>query len=222
MANKLPNEDALLQQLNTEKVIIPSDTWNLIYSNVEDGLSIIRLLITFYLDQNQTIPVDEIKKIVTHIGDISSVFRKLINPQIIKTEDKGFIKIREENKSLHPIIRNMFSHYICNDVQSVNFILGDHLDENRPLDAAAGRLVLERVQSMQAFLVKLKMNTETFEERIRNQITLPLVYLNNIRDNLSPEDRAKIDRCIAALEEIHSMLQKKQSLPNTPIVDKTK
>ncbi len=209
MANKHPKEQELFSTLSQEKIALSSEVWYLIYSNIEDQISIIRLILALYLDRETPVPIDEIRKIFSHINEVSSVFRKLINPEIIKTEDKHFIKIKQENQTLHPIIKELFGHYIANDVQAMNFILGDHLDDKRSLDAAICQRILGYLQSMEEFLAKLKMNTETFEERIRNQLTLPIVYLQNMKPNLSDTDKIKIDKCLSSLHEIVNLLKNK-------------
>ena len=209
MANKLPNEAELFAELSSQKIVLSADMWNLIYSNIEDNLTIIRLLMTFHLDESTAVPVDELKKITQHITDVSLVFRKLINPQIIKTEDKGFVKIKEESQQLHPIIKEMFSHYIGNDVQSVNFIIGDLIDDGKPLDRETSGRIFKHINDMEDFLEKLKASTETFEERIKNKLSLPLVYLENFRNSLNEADQTKLDKCIASLQEIQEMIKSK-------------
>ena len=166
MANKLPNEEELLKKLSEDKVVLTTEVWNLIYSNVEDNLSVVKLLLALYLDQNQNVPSSEIKKIADCMTDVSMVFRKLINPQLIKDEDRGFIKIKEENKILHPIIKNMFGHYIGNDVQAINFMIGDFSEDNGLEKDTSGK-ILERIASMEEFLLKLKSNMEAFQSGLK-------------------------------------------------------
>jgi hypothetical protein len=160
MANKLSNEKALLEQLKSEKVVLSPAIWNLIYSNIEDNLSIIRLLMTFHLDHEYKVPLGEIKKIVEYIKDVSVIFRKLTNPKAITAEDEAFMKVKEETQKLHPIIKEMFSHYIANDVQSINFILGDCMDDQKDLDASTCAKIFQHIDSMEEFLKMLKSNTE--------------------------------------------------------------
>ena len=210
MANKLPNEKELLEQLSREKVAVPSDMWNIIYSSIEDGILIIKLIVSLYQEQNKDIPVDEAKKILTHIQDISAVFRKLLNPQIIKTEDKGFMKIKSESKQLNPIIRDMVTHYIGNDIQALNFMIGDTIDDGIGLGQEMCEKIMRHITDMEEFLVKLKLNTETTEEKIRNRLTLPLVYLRSLRESMDDSGKEKIDKCLDSLKEINGMLEKKK------------
>lgn len=210
MANKLPNEKELLEQLSREKVAVPSDMWNIIYSSIEDGILIIKLIVSLYQEQNKDIPVDEAKKILTHIQDISAVFRKLLNPQIIKTEDKGFMKIKSESKQLNPIIRDMVTHYIGNDIQALNFMIGDTIDDGIGLGQEMCEKIMRHITDMEEFLVKLKLSTETTEEKIRNRLTLPLVYLRSLRESMDDSGKEKIDKCLDSLKEINGMLEKKK------------
>ena len=209
MANKLPNEKELLEQLSREKVAVPSDMWNIIYSSIEDGILIIKLIVSLYQEQNKDIPVDEAKKILTNIQDISAVFRKLLNPQIIKTEDKGFMKIKSESKQLNPIIRDMVTHYIGNDIQALNFMIGDTIDDGIGLGQEMCEKIMRHITDMEEFLVKLKLSTETTEEKIRNRLTLPLVYLRSLRESMDDSGKEKIDKCLDSLKEINGMLEKK-------------
>ena len=210
MANKLPNEKELLEQLSREKVAVPSDMWNIIYSSIEDGILIIKLIVSLYQEQNKDIPVDEAKKILTNIQDISAVFRKLLNPQIIKTEDKGFMKIKSESKQLNPIIRDMVTHYIGNDIQALNFMIGDTIDDGIGLDKEMCEKIMRHITDMEEFLVKLKLSTETTEEKIRNRLTLPLVYLRSLRESMDDSGKEKIDKCLDSLKEINGILEKKK------------
>ncbi|MCK5491826.1 MAG: hypothetical protein KAJ14_01805 [Candidatus Omnitrophica bacterium] len=210
MANKLPNEKELLEQLSREKVAVPSDMWNIIYSSIEDGILIIKLIVSLYQEQNKDIPVDEAKKILTNIQDISAVFRKLLNPQIIKTEDKGFMKIKSESKQLNPIIRDMVTHYIGNDIQALNFMIGDTIDDGIGLGQEMCEKIMRHITDMEEFLVKLKLNTETTEEKIRNRLTLPLVYLRSLRESMDDSGKEKIDKCLDSLKEINGILEKKK------------
>ena len=164
MANKLPNEQELFEQLRREKVAVPSDMWNVVYSGIEDSILIIKLIIALYQEQNKDIPIDEAKKILTNIQDVSSVFRKIINPQIIKTDDKGFVKIKAEGKILHPIIRDMVTHYIGNDIQAMNFMIGDVIDDGNGLGRQMCEKIMRHIVDMEEFIAKLKLSTETTEE----------------------------------------------------------
>ncbi len=207
MANKLPNEKELLEQLHNEKSDIPSDMWNIIYSSIEDSILIIKLIINLYQEQNKNIPMDEAKKILTHLQDISMVFRKLINPQIIKTEDKGLVKVKSEGKKLHPIIKELVNHYIGNDIQALNFMIGSAIDDGDGLDQTMREKIMHRIEDMEELLGKLKLSTETSAERIRNQLTLPLVYLRSLRESLDDVGKDKIDKCLASFEEINKILE---------------
>ena len=209
MANKLPNEAELFQKIHDEHLAVSSALWDLIYGGIEDKLTVIKLLLTLYLEANEAVPLNEVKKTFEHIRDVSLIFRQVIHPQIIKTEDKGFVKIKEESQSLPTVIRNLLSHYVGNDIQSINFILGDCLDDNRALEIPAVHKILCHVRAMEEFLTKLKLHTETLEERVKNLLTLPLVYLNNLKSELNAEQAARVEKSISSLQEIDGILRKK-------------
>jgi hypothetical protein len=206
MANKLPDEKELLQQLHQERASVPNDLWNIIYASIEDSVLVIKLLISFYQEQNKDIPPDETKKILTNIQDVSSVFRKILNPQIIKTEDKGLVKIKSEVGNLHPLFRELVNHYIGNDIQAMNFLIGDTIDDGIGLDKPMQDKIMRHIEDMEEFLGKLKSSTETVEERVRSRLYLPLVYLRSLRGSLDAAGQKKIDRCLASLEEINKLI----------------
>ena len=210
MANKLPNEKELLEQIHREKIAIPNNLWNIVYSSIEDSVLIIKLIISLYQEQKTDVPINETRKILTNVQDVSSVFRKILNPQIIKTEDKGLVKIKSEGGKLHPIIREMVNHYIGNDIQAMNFLIADTIDDKIGLNQAMQEKIMRHIADMEEFLGKLKLSTETVEERIRTKLTAPLIYLRTLRKKLDVADRDKIDKCLASLEEINRMLEKKE------------
>lgn len=160
MANKLPDEKELLEQLHNEKGAVPSDMWSIVYSSIEDSILIIKLIVSLYQEQNKDIPFEETKKILSHIQDVSAVFRKLINPQIIKTEDKGLVKIKSKGRKLHPIIRDIVTHYIGNDIQAMNFMIGDTIDDGNGLNKEMCEKISKYIADMEEILEKLMSNTK--------------------------------------------------------------
>ena len=92
-------------------------------------------------------------------------------------------------------------------MNSMNFIVGMFLDDNKGLDKETCKKIMNHIDSMEEFLKKLKTNMETFEERIKNQLTLPLIYLNKLRDSLDEENKTKLDKCISSLEKINTQLE---------------
>jgi hypothetical protein len=121
------------------------------------------------------------------------------------------MKIKSEGKVLHPIIRDMVTHYIGNDIQAMNFMIGDVIDDGNGLDPQICEKIMRHIVDMEEFIAKLKLSTETTEERIRNHLTLPLVYLRNLRENIDETGKTKIDKCLASLEEISGILEKRKS-----------
>lgn len=160
MANKLPNEKELLRKLRDDQVVLSNELWRQIYKNIEDSILIIKLIISFYREQNIDVPIDESKKILKHIQAIASLFRKLLNPKIIKTQDNELIKIQSESENFHPIVREMFSHYIGNDIQALNFLMGDTIDDSKGLDKPMTEKIIKYLESMETFLIQLKNNTQ--------------------------------------------------------------
>jgi hypothetical protein len=159
MANKLPNEKELLEQLHNDRASIPGDLWPVVYANVEDSILVIKLIVRLYEERNEDVPPEETKKILDRVGKVAAFFNRAVTPKIIKTADKGLVKVGSEIGPLHPILREMLKHYIGNDIQALNFILGDLIDDGRGLDAHMKEKVLRRIAAMEEILKKLRLST---------------------------------------------------------------
>lgn len=66
--------------------------------------------------------------------------------------------------------------------------------------------IMRHIADMEEFLGKLKLSTETTEERIRSQLALSLVYLRSLRESMDTPGKEKIDKCLASLQKINGIL----------------
>ena len=53
----------------------------------------------------------------------------------------------------------MAKHYIGNDIQALNFMLGDAIDDEIGLNAELQKKILRRIAAMEEILEKLRLNT---------------------------------------------------------------
>ncbi len=128
MANPLPNENKLYDQIKNEKITISSEIWDLLYSRIGDDLSAINLLCQYYLTTNIPIPVVEAKKILLYTRHIKDIINEIT---LTTKTDFAFPEIAE-GIPLHPVLREMLTHYIGNDVYMINLIVGDAVDPAAP------------------------------------------------------------------------------------------
>jgi acyl carrier protein len=157
MANPLPNEKELYARIKNEKITITPEIWDLLYSYVGDDLSAINLLCQYYLTGRQPIPVSDAKKILHYTRHVKDIVNK------ITLTTKGDFSFPEfaEGIPLEPVLREMLTHYIGNDIYMINLIVGDAVDPAAPAPLSPENTlkVVEHCQSIKAFLEKLRKET---------------------------------------------------------------
>lgn len=158
MANPLPEESRLYQRIKEENIKVKIEIWDLIYHRVGDALSSINLICGYYINLGQSMPVVEAQKILNYIQLI-----KLVMDTLTKKEaraDKNFPEFAE-NSELHPVIQDMFSHYIPNDAHCISLIVSDAIDPTNPKPIPVDYLkrILEHTASSRAFMERLREAT---------------------------------------------------------------
>lgn len=162
MANPLPNEKELYEQIKTQGIGIESAIWDLIYNRIGDDITAINLLCQYYLTNNDDIPIIEAEKILAYTKDI-----KLVINSITTTTKENFpFPQVKENIPLHPIIREMFTHYIGNDVYMINLLVWDTIDPVEPhrLSLEITKKVLNHTHSIKEFMERLREATSKKED----------------------------------------------------------
>ena len=158
MANPLPDESRLYQRIKDENIKVPLDVWDLIYHRIGDALSAINLKCEYYLQINQVMPIDEAKNILNYTRIIKLVIDKLTKktPQ----EDQNFPEFKK-NSDLHPVILDMFTHYIPNDAYCINLVIYDSIDPVDPQPVSTERIkkILSHTKSSKAFMDRLREAT---------------------------------------------------------------
>ncbi len=169
MPRPLPNEKQLYEQIKKENITVSSDIWGLIYNYVGDNVTAISLLCQYYLKNNESIPVEEAKRIITHTRHIKDIVNKVT---LVSGEDFPFPEFSDDIP-LHSVIREMFTHYIGNDVYVINLIVGNSID---PMDSKSLALddienILTRTRSIKNFMDKLREAT-SYSETPKDKKTL--------------------------------------------------
>ena len=167
MANPLPNEKELYERIETEGIIISSAVWDLLYNHIGDKLTSINFLCRYYLNNNETIPVDEAKKILHYTRHIKELNNNItaVTKESLFPELKSFLP-------LHSVIREMLTHYIGNDIYMINLIVQDSIDplEPHPLSREAIHRILLHTHSISDFMDRLREATSYNEHSRPTQI----------------------------------------------------
>lgn len=199
-------EEQIWKRLRDEKITIPNDIKTRLFDDATDGLSAIKLIIANYLEDNKEVPPDAVKKMFEYNRNIYHTFAQFIKPAIIKTETKGVVKINDGNARLNADIKALTNHYLGNVFNAMEMIFGVLAEDDAPLSVKDSERIVGQIDTAYAFLIKLKDHTESLEERIRNLINLPLVFIENVEANVDGLDKEKLEKSIACLKEIERLL----------------
>lgn len=159
MANPLPNEKELFERIKSEKITIDPSIWDLLYYRLGDDITAINLLCQYYLTNNEPIPIPEAKRILTYTYHI----KEIIN-QITLTSKENFpFPEFLEHIPLHPIIREMLTHYIGNDVYMINLMVEDSIDpiEPHPVSCEITQRILKHTHTIGEFMERLREATSS-------------------------------------------------------------
>ncbi len=161
MANPLNNEQALYDQIRDEKIIVPWVIWDLMYRYLGDEISAITQITLSYWRSNEPIPINDAAKILEHSKKINTVIRKIIHHDEIKDEKERIGELKDVNTKLHPILNELFFHYIGNDLYGIDLIVASYIDEldPQPVPVEMARKVLNKTASMKLFMDRLREAT---------------------------------------------------------------
>ena len=150
MAKPLPNEEVLYQRIRDERILIPEHVWEEMYYYMGDYISVINLILSYYIDRNEAVPVVDARRILEYTHRIKEAMIRILHP-----EKTG------EGPSLHPIVRDLFTHYMGNDVHIINLCVSFYLDplDEKPVDFEDAKKVLPCTITMHQFLDRLREAT---------------------------------------------------------------
>lgn len=157
MANPLSNEAELYERIKNENITVEPGIWDLIYHKIGDDVSAINLLCQYYLSNQQEIPFKEAEKIIAYVMDVKQIIHDITT---ISKENFPFPQFKE-NIPLHPIIRELFTHYVNNDLNIINLVVYDCIDpiEPKPVDSYHIQKILGQTRAIREFLEKLRQAT---------------------------------------------------------------
>jgi hypothetical protein len=157
MANPLPNEKELYEQIKKEEISIEPGIWDLLYQRIGDDITAINLLCQYYLTNQEPIPAAEAEKIIVYTKDIKDIVNKLT---VVSKESYPFPQFKD-TIPLHPIIREMFTHYIGNDVYVINLMVRDQVDplDPQPIPPETAKKIVARIRTTKEFIERLREAT---------------------------------------------------------------
>lgn len=189
MANPLPNEKELYEKIEKEGITIAPDIWDLLYNRIGDDITAINLLCQYYLNNQQPIPVAEAEKIL----NFTSHIKKIVNEITVTTKDKFPFPEFLDDVPLHPVLREMLTHYIGNDVYAINLMI-DVTFEPEPLSLEIVQRILNHTQTIKEFMERLRVATA--HEKV---FSPPQEKTNNANNKELTKDEIllKIRNCLA-------------------------
>lgn len=156
MANPLSNEDSLYRRIKYERIRLVPEVWAFIENTIGVDLLSIDAICRYYYDRGQPMPGQEAEEVLFLTRDIKKSSEFLILGRI-----KDLPYYKENHFSVHPVIQELFSHQIGNDVCAVNFIIGNSVDRLEPTPIAVNTLekIINRLGMVKEFIFKLKEAT---------------------------------------------------------------
>lgn len=168
MAKLLPQDEEFFQKIAKERIYVDPVLWTVIYQHIGDSIIVINLLVRYYIDDNQSIPKQEAKRILDYTKRMIEVIKKLTYHELIEDNepDPLFKIIKKENLRLDPIVDELFGNYVRNDVNIINLVVIDYidpLDEREAVSLEDGKKILEHTRSTMRFLDRLREATSRKE-----------------------------------------------------------
>ncbi|GEM_PF-905434 len=150
MANPLSNESEIYARIKKEGIHVPALIWYLIYRDFGEYLSFIEFSARKYKNRNLPIPVNDGKKILNYTVKI----KEAVN-EIFKLGDI------DGNMALHPVIRELFDHYLSNDLNNLRTLIYTYLDpaDEQPIPAERVQKIWEDAATIRRFLDRLREAT---------------------------------------------------------------
>jgi hypothetical protein len=161
MAKALPHEQELYDKIRNEKITVPLVIWDLMYQYLGDDISAITQITLSYYRYDDPVSVESAEKILKHTKRINETVEKILHPEKLGDNIEGFEELKEYDTALHPVINELFFHYIGNDVYGINMIIGFHLDphDTNPIPQEDARKILDKTFTMMQFLDRLREAT---------------------------------------------------------------
>lgn len=157
MANPLPQEDEYYQRIKKEGLKIHPLIWEALYQRIGDALSVINLIVGYYLGNKESIPV----KIANRILEFTQRIKLTMNAVVYSPGEKDkklYERLRRKKIKLHPLLKELITHHISNDTFAINVIVGNYTDPlyNKPIPLKDAKKLLAHTQNIKQLMDKLK------------------------------------------------------------------
>ena len=161
MANALPHEKELYDKIRDEHITIHPFIWDTLYYYLGDYITAVHFVAAYYVLKNEPIPVEDGRKILNYSRQMNELVRKILHHEKIVNENKRLEKIKEEDLNIPPVLREIVSHHIGNDLYGINVVVSFHLDPQgeEPIPLEHAQHILNYTQAMRSFLDKLRVAT---------------------------------------------------------------
>ena len=156
MAKPLPNEKELYEKIKNEEIKVSAQLWSMLDGGIGDALTLINLICQERLAHNEPVPVDEVWKIQLYAGNITELIKIMV--LTYKTKEYPFPKFKEDT-ALHPIIIDLLTHHLGNDVYMINLTIEDAQTDplrSQPLPQKGAKKILQQTRSIKEFMDRLR------------------------------------------------------------------
>jgi len=161
MANPLPDEKELFQQIEDEGISVPRFIWRTMYLMVGDYLSSIELCASSCIEEDLPMELNRAKDVIEYNKKINDVYHKILYPERIGEQDAELLQnVKKENICLHKIILKFFTNHLGNDLQKMNFMVGDYIDNKESIPVCDVEKILKGTTEMKIFLDRLLIATK--------------------------------------------------------------
>jgi len=162
MANAHPDEKEFYDRIRRDEIKVPLHIWDMMYHYIGDNITAITQIAQSYCGYGEPIEISAARKILEHTARIRMIVGKILHPETIDEKEQiAELEILKDSEKLHPVIRELFTHYIGNDVHGINMIVEFHLDplDEGPIPVENGQKILNKTQTMKQFLDRLSAAT---------------------------------------------------------------
>ena len=162
MANPLLNEKELYAKIKNEKITVPLPIWDLMYHYLGDEVSAITQITLSYWRYNEPVAVADAKRILDHTKKINAVVKKILHPEKDENKEGAMAELKNNPAKFHPVIKELFTHYIGNDVYGINMIVGFYIDpkDENPIPVEDAKKILNKTFTLKEFMDRLREATQ--------------------------------------------------------------
>ena len=142
MANPMREDKALFEKIKKEHIIISPDIWEIIYKSVGDNITTMNFIVFSCINENKDINKQDANVMLECSKNMMKIFDDIIHSKEVATPN---------------IIKQLFCHYISNDLYSINLIIGNSLDPKfpEPLTVENAEKISLHTESMMNFLKRI-------------------------------------------------------------------